>query len=161
MYFKAKASLNTTSEGLSDMSLVHIFQACFVWIHDSTKNIHSQKWHTIAHPIMKLDFFFSLHITFLRPILTISHQPNIFLSTLLAVFFQLRWLSPTVRICDPVHTCEYAKLKQKSHQIFTHSVQCTPLFSILCFTLCHNPLGWLIDSLMVWTTCFILPLLNK
>lgn len=42
-------------------------------------------------------FAFLLNITFLRSILIIRYQPNIFLSTTLAVFFQLCWLSSTVR----------------------------------------------------------------
>lgn len=43
-------------EGLSDMSLVHIFQACFVWIHDSTKNKLFQKRHHTAQITLQLAF---------------------------------------------------------------------------------------------------------
>ena len=136
MWFKAKAPLNTTPEGLSDMSLVHIFQACFVWIHDSTKNIHFQKWHTIVHTVMQLaSFFFLLHITFLRLILVISHQPNIFLSTLLAVFFQLCWLRPTVRNMWPSSHLWICKTETK---ISLNIYPLCAMHSVILYSLFHT-----------------------
>ena len=82
-------------DGFSDMSLVHIFQACFVRIHDSPKIYFFKNGITLYISFCSL--LFLLNIAFLRSILIIRYQPNIFLSTTLAVFFQLCWLSPTVR----------------------------------------------------------------
>lgn len=96
----------------------------------------------------------SLHITCLRPTRIPRYGSNTFLSTTLAAFLQVFGLSPAVRkyfllwhlwTRQTVHTCEYAKLKQKSHQIVNHTT-CKALgYFLICFTLCYNPLSWFTD----------------
>lgn len=80
---------------------------------------------------------------------------NIFLLTTTAMFFQLFWLGPAVRNIFYIvtqFTLAMCKTETKiSPNTYRHCVQCTVVFSILCFTLCHRPLGWFTDPLMVWT----------